>query len=92
MLIGTCRDVYLFAFIKEAKDYPENYVCGALKAEVVTPKGRSIQVFIVHFMPPTKPAEEEPEPLKNVPSNEIYDHKVSFLVEKLSCIQAVPLY
>ena len=69
--------------IKEAKDYPENYVCGALKAEVVTPKGRSIQVFVVHFIPPTKPAEEKPEPLKNVPSNEIYDREVSFLVEKM---------
>jgi hypothetical protein len=68
--------------IKEAEDYPDNFSVGALRAEVMTPKGRSIQVFVVHFISPIQSAENKPVALKNIPSNEIYDREVSFLVEK----------
>jgi tetratricopeptide (TPR) repeat protein/endonuclease/exonuclease/phosphatase family metal-dependent hydrolase len=71
--------------IKEAKDYPDNFINGALRAEVVTPQGRSIQVFVVHFVPPiqTKGGENPYDPLKNIPRTEIQDREVSFLVEKM---------
>jgi endonuclease/exonuclease/phosphatase family metal-dependent hydrolase len=69
--------------IKEAKDYPGDFRNAALRAEVVTPQGRSIQVFVVHFIPPNQPTELKPAHLKNVQSNEIYDREISFLVEKM---------
>jgi endonuclease/exonuclease/phosphatase family metal-dependent hydrolase len=71
--------------IKEARDYPDNFINGALRAEVVTPQGRSIQIFVVHFTSPIQPAEENPyDPLKNIPRTEIQDREVSFLVEKMA--------
>lgn len=81
---GFSHVAFLTKFhIKEAEDYPGDFRNTALRAEVITPNGHSIQVFVVHFIPPDLPADLKPGYLKNVPSNEIHDREVSFLVEKM---------
>jgi len=41
--------------IVDAESYPDHFGRGALRAEVVTPAGRSINVFVAHLHPPSRP-------------------------------------
>lgn len=90
--LGTCvysvcgyNDVVLYTKyqIVETEDYKGLFSRAGLRAKLVTPEGKEINVFVVHLIPGDQPPEWKPEHLRDIPGEEIWKQEISCLAEKI---------
>ena len=69
--------------ICDAEDYPGHFTRAALRAEVITPVGNIINVFIAHLIHEGVQNELKPPHLRDIASSELQKQELAFLISKI---------